>query len=224
MRTRLALISAGIIIGIGAAQPSFANDGFYVSGSINSTTQENNQTRNTESNQPLAGASGGPSGSVVDKETGIGFVGGIGYKYSFSNDFFVSTEAFYSTESAQTTIINSVLANNVELNSTYGIDLRLGHNVTDKVALYGLISATAYDFDSRLNYTFAPPVNAISATEWALTYGGGVELKLSGGLSTFGEFRIANDLSFDTPADVGGVISRNELNFTTLRTGFRFSF
>lgn len=206
------------------ATPTLATDGIYVSGGINGTTQENNQSRNTGSNQPNTGAAGGPSNSVVDKENGIGFVGGIGYKKHVTDDFFVSLEGFYAIEDVQTTIINNVLVNTVDLDATYGADLRLGTDVTDKIAIYGLMSATAYDFDSQISYTFAPPMDAVSETEWALTYGGGVEIALNDKLTTFGEFRIANDLSFDTPTDRGGVTSRNELNYATLRTGLRFSF
>lgn len=219
---KLTTVTAALMLAL--STPAIAADGIYVSGGINGTTQENNQSRNTGSNQPNTGAGNGPSGSVVDKENGIGFVGGIGYKKHVTEDFFVSAEGFYSTENVDTTIINNVLVNNVDLNSTYGADLRMGTDVTDKVAIYGLISATAYDFDSQISYTFAPPMDAVSESKWALTYGGGVEIALNDRISTFGEFRIANDLSFETPVDRGGVTSRNELNFTTLRTGLRFSF
>lgn len=213
-----------IAAGLGSATAASANDGLYISGGINSTTQESFQSRNTGSNLPNTGAADGPSGTVVDKDTGIGFVGGIGYKKQLANDFFASVEGFYSTESADTTTINSVKINNVELDSTYGIDLRLGTNVTDKVAIYGLVGATAHDFDSSLSYTFAPPTDFVSDEVWGLTYGGGVEIGLTDKLSTFGEFRLANDLSFDTPVDRGGVLAAEDLDYATIRTGFRFSF
>lgn len=215
---------SGLALIMGVATPAFAGDGIYVSGGVTATTQENNQTRNTGSAAPNAGPANGPSASVVDKDTGIGFVGAVGYKTHFSNGFFGAVEAFYSTESAETTIVNNVLVNTVELNSSYGVNAQLGHDVTDTLAVYGLFGATAYDFHSQLGYTFAPPMEEVDASEWAFTYGGGVEVKLSERVSTFGEFRISNDLSFETPVDKGGVTSRNELNYTVLRTGIRFSF
>jgi len=219
------LITTSLLVALmSLSAPAFAGDGFFISGGINSTTQENNHSRNTGSNQPNVGAAGGPSNTVVDKDTGIGFVGGVGYKQHFGDNFYASLEGFYSTEDAETTVINNVLVNNVALDSTYGADLRLGHDVTDTMSVYGLVSATAYDFDSAISYTFAPPTDFVSESEWALTYGGGIELALTDKLSTFGEFRLAQDLSFDTPTDRGGVTSQNELNYSTLRTGFRYSF
>ena len=208
-----------------AATPNaFAGDGVYLSGGINSTTQESLQSRNTGTNLPNTGATGGPSGTVVDKDTGIGFFGGVGYKTHFTNDFFASVEAFYSFEDAETTTLNNVKVNNVELNETYGVDIRLGTDVSDKVGIYGLASLTAHEFDSNLSYTFAPPTEFVSETEWGFVYGGGVEIALTDQISTFGEFRIVNDLDFDTPVDQGGVQAEEKLNYTTLRTGVRYSF
>jgi opacity protein-like surface antigen len=209
---------------IAASSSALAGDGLYISGGINSTTQEFNHTRNTGSNQPNTGPAGGASASVVDKDTGIGFVGGIGYKQHFANDFYVSLEAFYSTENSDTTILNNVLINQTSLDSTYGGDLRFGTDINDKISIYGLSSLTAFDIDSDLSYTFAPPVNQISNTEWAFVYGGGVEINLNDKISTFGEFRLANDISFDTPVDEGGITSVNELNYSVIRTGLRYSF
>jgi len=224
MKTTSITTTLALVASLAISAPALAGDGFFISGGINNTTQENNQSRNTGSNQPNMGAAGGPSGTVVDKETGIGFVVGAGYKHRLNEDMFVSVEAFYSTESAETTTLNNVRSNNIELNATYGADLRFGTDVTDKVAIYGLVGATAHDFDSNLSYTFAPPLDFVSDQLWGFTYGGGVEINLTEKLSTFGEFRLANDLSFDTPIDQGGVQTQEDLNYTTLRTGFRFSF
>lgn len=217
----LTLITTALI---SLATPALAADGLYISGGFNSTTQEQNQSRNTGSNQPNVGPAGGASGTVVDKETGFGFVGGVGYKARVSEDFFISAEAFYSAEDVTTIAINNVKVTQVDLNATYGVDLRFGTDVTDKVAIYGLAGATAHDIDGRISYTFAPPVDEVSETVWGLTYGGGVELAFNDRLSTFGEFRLVNDLSFDTPVDRGAIQSQDELNYATIRTGLRFSF
>lgn len=218
------LTAAIAVVPFALSAPAFANDGFFISGGVNSTTQEFNQTRNTGSNQPNVGPAQGASGSVVDKDTSIGFVGGIGYKKHLSNDFFASVEGFYSTENARTTIINNVLVNETELNSTYGVDLRFGTDVTDKVAIYGLFGLSAFDLDTQVTYTFAPPMDLVSQTEWDVVYGGGVEIAFNDRISTFGEFRLTNDVSFDTPTDRGDVTSRNELNYGVIRSGLRFSF
>jgi len=224
MKTTSITTTLVLVTSLAISAPALAGDGFYISGGINNTTQENNQSRNTGSNQPNVGASGGASGTVVDKDTGIGFVVGAGYKYRFSQDMFASVEAFYSTESAETTTLNNVRSNNIELNATYGADVRFGTDVTDKVAIYGLVGATAHDLDSNLSYTFAPPLDFVSGQVWGFTYGGGVGINLTEKLSTFGEFRLANDLNLDTPVDQGGIQTQEDLNYTTLRTGFRFSF
>lgn len=199
-------------------------DGVFISGGISSTTQELNQSRNTGSNQPNVGPAQGPSGTVVDKDSDFGFFAGIGYKKQITPDFFGAVEGFYSTEDASTTTINNFLVNQTDLEATYGADLRLGTNVTDKVAIYGLVGLTGFDLDSRISYTFAPPVDNVSNEEWAFVYGGGVEIGLSDRISTFGEFRLANDIAFETPVDRGNVRSVNELNYSVVRTGLRFSF
>lgn len=223
MRNRL-LTNAALAITLVAAPNALAQDGFYISGAVNSTTQESFSSRNTGSNQPNTGAAGGASGTVTDKETGIGFAVGLGYKKYLTDDYWASLEGFYSAENVDTTTLNSVKVNAVSLNNTYGADLRLGTDVTEKVAVYGLASITSYDFDSSLSYTFAPPTDFVSETQAAFTYGGGVELKFNDRISTFGEFRIANDLDYDTPRDRGDIQTDEELDFTTIRTGLRFSF
>ena len=225
MKIEMKLIaSAALLTTLISAPAVTAKDGLYISGAINSTTQESFSSRSTGSNAPNTGAAGGPSGTVVDKDTGVGFVGGIGYKKQLTEDFFASVEAFYSAEDADTTTLNNVRVNHVELNATYGADLRFGTNVTDKVSIYGLAGITAHDFDSSISYTFAPPKDNVSDEEWGFTYGGGVEIALTDRLSTFGEFRLVNDLDFDTPVDRGGVSNTEELDYTTIRTGLRFSF
>lgn len=224
-RHTLTLAATTALIGsLAMAAPASAKDGFVISGGLNTTTQELNQSRNTMSNQPNVGPAQGASGTVVDKETGLGFSGSIGYKKAFTPDFFAVVEGFYAAEDTEVQIINNVLVNDTELNSTYGVDLRLGTKVNEKVAIYGLASATAFDIDSVITYTFAPPMDAVSTEEWAFVYGGGVDLSLTDRITTFGEFRLADDVSFDTPTDRGGITSRNELNYRIIRTGIRFSF
>lgn len=221
-----AALAAITALSLSLALPAQAQvkDGVFISGGVSSTTQELNQSRNTGSNLPNVGPALGASGTVVDKDSGFGFFGGIGYKKQITPDFFAAIEGFYSTEDASTTTINNVLVNQTDLDATYGADLRLGTNVTDKVAIYGLVGLTGFDLDSRISYTFAPPVDNVSNEEWGFVYGGGVEIGITDRISTFGEFRLANDISFETPTDRGDVRSVNELNYSVVRTGLRFSF
>ncbi len=224
MQKILPLTALALTIGLYSA-PAFAADGFYVSGAINTTTQENNQSRNTGTNAPLVGAVGGPSGTVSDKETDIGIALGVGYKkHVFRDDVYISGEVFYSFENVETTTLNSVKVNEVSLDSTYGFDVKFGTDVTNKVSIYGLVGATNFDFDSAIAYTFADPVADASDDEWGFTYGGGVEVAITRRISTFGEFRLSQDIDFDTPVDQGGIQAEEDLNYTVLKTGLRYSF
>ena len=218
---KLPIVTAAILAAAGTAS---AGDGLYISGSFNSTTQEHNQTRDTGTNGPTVGPAGGASISAVDKESGFGFVGGVGYKVHFTEDFYVSAEAFYSFEDVQTRVLNNVKVTDVSLESTYGVDLRFGTDVTDKISVYGLAGPTAHDIDAQISYTFAPPLDSASETVWGFSYGGGVEINFNDRVSTYGEFRLVNDLEFDTPVDQGGITSIDDLNYATIRTGLRFSF
>lgn len=219
----IAGLSAASLTGLAAAQDS----GFYISGGLNSTTSEQGLTRNTGTNLPTDAATGpanGPSLSTQDQDTGVSLFVGAGYRHDLPNDYFVSVEAFYADESAETLNINNVLVSEVELTESYGIDFRGGLEVTDRFAVYGLLGATNYNFDSNLSYTFAPPTEFVEQDEWALVYGAGVELTLNDRFSTFGEVRLSNDIEFDTPRDRGGVVSDNELDLTVIRSGIRFNF
>ena len=55
-------------------------------------------------------------------------------------------------------------------------------------------------------------------------YGGGVEISFNDNWSTIAEVRLVNDLEFDTPADRAGLRSRDELEFSIIRTGLKFRF
>lgn len=218
------LLMATTLLAFSTFVPAASADGIYVFGALNSTTQENFQSRNTGSNEPNDGAASGASTTVVDKDTSAGFALGVGLQKYVSEDIFLGAEAFYSTESADTTTLNNVKINHVTLNSTYGADVRLGTKLTEKVAVYGLLGASAYDFDSAISYTFAPPKDDVSDTVWGLTYGAGLELMLGARVSTFGEFRLSHDVSFDTPVDRGGIQANEDLDYTVLRTGLRYKF
>lgn len=204
--------------------PAVAQSGLYVHGGINSTTVEQGTTRNTGSNQPNVGPAGGASASTVDQETGASFYIAGGYEFQPTSDTFIAVEAYYADETAETQNINNVKVTDIELNSSYGVDVKLGTQVTDKLSLYGLLGIAQYDFDGQVSYTFAPPIDDISSEEAGFVYGGGLELAFNDKWSTIAEVRITNDLDFDTPVDRGGIRSEDQLDFLVIRSGLKYRF
>ena len=203
---------------------AFADSGWYVHGGINSTTLEQQTTRNTGSNEPNVGPAGGTSASTVDQDTGASVYIAGGYEFKPFEDAFAAVEVYFADENAETQNINNVKVTDLSLNSSYGIDLKLGHNVTDKFAVYGLVGVAQYDFDGTVTYTFAPPIDDISAEEAAFVYGGGVEIGFNDKWSTIAEVRLSNDIDLSTPVDRGAIQSRDDLEFTVIRTGLKYKF
>ena len=219
----IAIASAAALASVLTGTAS-AESGWYVHGGINSTTFEQSTTRNTGTNQPNVGPAGGASASTSDQDTGASFYIAGGYEIKPFPDSFAAVEVYYADETAETQNINNVKITDVSLNSSYGIDLKLGHNVTDKFAVYGLIGVAQYDFDGAISYTFAPPVDDISSEEAGFVYGGGVEIDFNDNWSTIAEVRITNDLDLSTPVDRGAIQSSDDLNFTVVRSGLKYRF
>lgn len=213
------MVSSAIFAGVAQAE-----NGFYIMGGLNATTAEHGVNRNTGTNAPLVGPVGGPSLSSVDKDTGASIVVGAGYRHDFTDTFYGEIEAYYTDETAETHNINSVLVTDVELKQSFGLDVHLGHQLTDKVSLYGLFGVAQYEGDITKTYTFAPPVDLADLEETAFVYGGGVEIGITDRISTYGEFRISNDIDFSVPVDRGGVVSDNELEISVIRTGLKYKF
>ncbi|MFC7291569.1 outer membrane beta-barrel protein [Hirschia litorea] len=213
------LASSAVFTGL-----AHADSGFYVSGGLNSTTLTQDVSRNTGSNLPNTGPADGPSATTTDQDTGASVYVSAGYRLDVLENSYLEFEAFYADENAETQNLNNVLVSEVELKNSYGLDLHLGQKVTDTFSVYGLVGVTQYEGDANQSYTFAPPVTSVELEETAFVYGAGVELGLSKHISTFGEVRISNDVEFDTPVDKGGIISQNNLDFTTIRTGLKFKF
>ena len=203
---------------------AFADNGFYVTGGFNSTTLQHNLSRNTGATGAAEGPVGGPSITSVDQETGASFYVSGGYRFEAFEDSFLEIEAFYADETAETQNINGVIVSDIELTSSYGVDVHLGQKITDKFSVYGLVGIAQYEGDANLSYTFAAPTDSVSIEETGFVYGAGVEIGLTSNISTFGEVRITNDLEFDTPVDQGGVTSENDLDFTGIRTGLKYKF
>lgn len=217
-------IAASAAFAIAVAPAAMADSGWYVHGGINATTIEQGTTRNTGSNQPNVGPAGGASASTVDKDTGASIYLAGGYEINPFPDSFVAVEIYYADETAETHNINNVKVTDIELSSSYGIDLKLGQNVTDKFAVYGLAGFAEYDFDGQASYTFAPPIDDISSKETAFVYGGGVELAFNDKWSTIAEVRLSNDVEISTPVDRGGISADDEIDFFVIRSGLKFRF
>ena len=221
-------ISAAMaLLAVSSIATANAETDFYVHGGVNSTTVTQTLQRNTGTNIPTSeetGPANGGSFTTSNQDTGASFYIAGGVEFDVFEDSFVAIEVFYADETAETININSVLVNEVSLNSSYGADVKLGQNVTDKFAIYGLLGVAQFDFDSDVSYTFAPPTDDAGTEEAAFVYGGGVELSLSERISVVTDIRIANDVSFDTPIDRAGVRSENELDFVTIRSGLKYRF
>lgn len=224
MTSTFKLMAATAIFTSTATPVVFADSGWYAHAGFNSTTVEQSTTRNTGSNQPNVGPAGGASASTVDQDTGASFYIAGGYEIIPFPDSFAAVEVYYADETAETQNINNVKVTDVELNSSYGIDLKLGQNVTEKFAVYGLLGVAQYDFDGQVSYTFAPPIDNIASEEAAFVYGGGVELALNDNWSTIAEVRISNDVEISTPVDRGGIQSRDELDLLVIRSGLKYRF
>ncbi len=195
-----------------------AADGFYVSGSVTATDLSHNINRNT-GDRDLASA------STTVSETDVGLRIGVGYKTHFASDFFAAVEGFYSWENATTESVNGMLVSTLELNASYGADLRLGYDVTERFAVYALAGITALDFDNNTAYTFAPPMQELSETETGFTYGIGGEVQVTDRFSILAEYRLTNDVSFTpNPDRVGDLVNDNQIDHGALRLGLNFSF
>ncbi len=224
MFDRKSLLIATLAASVFVSTPARAETGFYIHGGLNATTLEQTNTRNTGTNLPNDGPAGGPSISVIDKDTGASAYLAGGYQYQITPDFFVAVEVFYADETANSKTFNSVKTTDIELDQSYGLDVKFGHNVTDKLSIYGLIGITQFEFDGQAAYTFAPPTDDLSDEETAFVYGGGLEIQLTDRWSTLAEVRLVNDLEFDTPVDRGGVQAKDELEFSIIRTGLKYRF
>lgn len=212
------LAAAAVVFSSLTVSSVHATDGFYVSGSITATDLTHEINRNT-------GLMDSASISSSASDTNVGLRLGLGYKAHVSENVFVAVEGFYSFENSETENLNGMLVSRVDLDASYGADLRLGYDVTEKFAIYALAGITALDFDNDTAYTFAPPTQELSSTEAGFTYGLGGELQVSPKWSVVAEYRVTKDVSFTpNPDKVGDFVNPNQLDHGALRLGLNFSF
>ena len=213
-----ALVCATMVSAAAISTSSLAEDGFYLSGSVTATELSHNINRNT-------GDRDSASLSSNASNTDIGLRLGAGYKTHVAADWFVALEGFYAWENATTESLNGMLVSRLELDASYGADFRIGYDVTDKFAVYALGGITALDFDNSTAYTFAPPMQELSATETGFTYGFGAEIQVTERYSLVGEYRLTSDVGFTpNPDRVGELVNDNQLDHGALRLGMNFSF
>ncbi len=223
---------------------AFADNGFYVTGGFNSTTLQHNLSRGPNAGavpDSVVGVSAlfnGPTTSSVDQDTGASFYISGGYRLEVLDGSFIEVEAFYADETAETsnfsavdsislptsTTLNKILSTDVELSNSYGIDVHLGQEVTEKLSVYGLVGITQFEGDVTQSLSAVVGPTTFSFEEVGFVYGAGVEVKLTSNIATFGEVRITNDLEFDAPDLRLGVSAANELDFTGIRTGLKYKF
>lgn len=66
----------------------------------------------------------------------------LGYKTHVNDKVFLAVEGFYNKESAETRNLNNLLITEVELDATYGINLKAGFDITNEFSVYGFIGTT----------------------------------------------------------------------------------
>lgn len=196
-----------------------AKDGLYLTGYVNNTTQEHTIERNTGTNTS-------PSLTSQVDQTDLGLGLALGYKMHINETSFAIVEGFYNKEDVDTRNLNNLLVTEVELDATYGINLKLGFDVTEMFALYGFIGATRVELDLANSYPFAPPMRSGSRSETEVSYGFGMSYQLSNQLSVIGEYTAINDLDFDPLPEVAvpGKINPNQLDLSSWKVGLSYSF
>lgn len=200
-------------------------DGFYVSGSLISTTQEHGIERDIgTSDFGFPDASGSSFTSTTDLSGGIA----LGYdQHIGQSDFYWGVEAFYIAESGESRNINGALKTDIELDSSYGARILGGADVTDKFSVYAHLGVTQTDFDVSNAYTIGAPTTNASFDETAFSYGVGAEYAIDSQLSIFAEYTRVDGLDFDGIPEVAGGTGRvNPNSFDLGRTaiGVKFSF
>lgn len=215
---RCTLLSAAVTFLVGAS-PTMAGEGWYIGANIGQSTLSHSIERNT-------GEASNPSITSLAEESDVAMGLSLGYKIKTSEDTFVAIEGFYSKESAETRNINNMLQTELELNSSYGVNLKAGVEVTPKFSVYALVGATSLDFDIHNSYPFAPPMRSGDADEVGFAIGFGAEYSINKNWSANVEYSRVNDVDFTPLPEVAvpGKINPNEIDFDSFKFGVNYSF
>lgn len=196
-----------------------AKDGFSLGTQTSNATFSHTIERNTGSNT-------NPSITARTEESDIAFGLIGGYQFHLSDDFFLGIEAFYNEENVETRNINNLLITELELNNSYGFNLKAGVDVTDKFSVYGLLGQTTLDFDINNSYTFAPPTRSGNTDVDEITFGIGAEYDITDSWSFTARYIQLNDVNFDPLPEVAvpGKINDNQVDYSALSFGVNFNF
>ena len=222
MITKILPLAAFTLTVLGAAAQA---DGFYISGSLQATTQDHGITRDTDGvTLPVPDVGSSSFVSATDIAGGIA----AGYEYSLgTSGFFVGAEAFYNFENAESRNINGVLVTDVSLEASFGARLISGVEITDKFAVYAHAGITEAEFDVRNSYTFADPVTNASYSESGFSYGLGATYAVNDRLSVFTEFTQIDGIDFGGIPEVAGGTGRvnpNTLDLSKTAIGVKVAF
>jgi len=196
-----------------------ADSGFYAGVAIGQSTLAHEIQRDT-------GSDASPSISTRNEETDIALRFSVGYTVDLTEKTHVAVEGFYSLEDASTLSKNNLLVSRVNLDSTYGFNVKPGIHITEDFTLFAILGLTVLDFELNNSYPFAPPVRSASEQEQAFNFGFGGEYTLTDNFSVFGEYSQVKDVSFDPIPEVAvaGKINPNELDYSSLNIGVKYLF
>lgn len=208
-----------LISALGLSTISFANDGFYIGAHVQNSTLNHTIQRDT-------GEAANPSITSFAEESDGAIGLNAGYKFHVNENAFLAVEGFYTDENAETTNINNMLQTIIGLQSSYGINLKAGFDITDEFSVYGIVGMTILDFDIDNSYPFAPPMRSGSEEEADLSIGFGAEYRLNMHWAVKAEYTYMNDVAFTPLPEVAvpGKINPNELNYSNLKLGISYSF
>jgi len=202
-----------------AAVSAQAKDGFSVGVFSSNGTFSHTIERDTGTNET-------PSITTRAEETDFGYGLSVGYQLPITNSAFIGAELFYQDQDITTRNVNNLLVTELNLTASYGIKLKSGFNVNDKLDIYGFAGQTTLDFDIENTYPFAPPVTNEAADVDEFTIGVGLEYTLNDHWSIVAEYSQLNDSDFDPIPEVAvpGKINDNEVDYSALSFGVTFSF
>jgi len=198
---------------------AYAKDGFSLGTVTSNATFSHTIERNT-------GTDTSPSITSRTEESDIAFGLIGGYQFHVSDDFFLGIEAFYNEENIETRNINNLLITELELNNSYGVNLKAGVDVNDKFSVYALLGQTTLDFDINNSYPFAPPLRSGNTDVDEITFGFGAEYEITDKWSFTARYTQLNDVNFDPLPEVAvpGKINDNEVDYSALSFGVNFNF
>jgi opacity protein-like surface antigen len=150
---------------------------------------------------------------------------GVNYKYAFNfNKFFVAPGIFFDHNNTKVTQTNDSLFGydiiESELHHSYGADLSLGYDVTDKFAIFGNIGHSENRVSSAF-YSKTSSDSKMKSTYEAFIYGGGFKLGLSDELDLNATYLVSQ---YGISDDVLNTTDKFNSNYHTVKVGISYNF